>query len=309
MIHPRLTVTDVLMVWHAHMLNPRVYLEDCMRYGLKEMWTAGMPWDLVSNAIDTRFNYTASEDCVRAWENITGRRWDNSEDSVTKPLKCPACSELHEVPWTTCGMPEHDTKSDSGIVGEGYGDGKFSYVCYRCGSLINREFLEVAKFVKDVQGLLTKTCPMPGTILDFRTGLPEGVPNYQTGRDMFERTFPNRLIQRHLRSPVLQLTTPGQDPPRTMESVRVLVEDAIRDQSVIKRVDNIEGYAALGRYRLTTRARISLRKMMSRYWGNSSPFSLELGGAVIRQAIFTEKMHKVRVSTLVVSDITDAHNS
>lgn len=32
-------------------------------------------------------------------------------------------------------------------------------------------------------------------------------------------------------------------------------------------------------------------RMMSRYWENTSIFALELGGAVIRQSVFVEKMH------------------
>jgi hypothetical protein len=29
---------DVLMVWHAYMLNPRTYLEDCVRLGRMDLW-------------------------------------------------------------------------------------------------------------------------------------------------------------------------------------------------------------------------------------------------------------------------------
>ena len=39
--------------------------------------------------------------------------------------------------------------------------------------------------------------------------------------------------------------------------------------------------------------RIAVRKMMSNYWDNSSPFSVELVGAVIRQGTFIDKMHNL----------------
>ena len=39
--------------------------------------------------------------------------------------------------------------------------------------------------------------------------------------------------------------------------------------------------------------RIAIRRMMACYWGNSSPFSLDLVGAVIRQGSFIEKMHSI----------------
>ena len=45
--------------------------------------------------------------------------------------------------------------------------------------------------------------------------------------------------------------------------------------------------------RLTRTENIGFRRMMSRYWTNSSPFALDLVGAVIRQASFVEKMHNI----------------
>lgn len=50
---------------------------------------------------------------------------------------------------------------------------------------------------------------------------------------------------------------------------------------------------ALSRTRLTTKQRVAVRKMMSNYWDNSSPFSINLIGAVIRQGTFIEKMHSI----------------
>jgi hypothetical protein len=100
---------DVLMVWHAFMLNPRTYLEDCMRYGLKDLWTTGMPWQVVNAAIDTRFNYEAPQEAKDSWVILTGRPWDNTEDSATKEIKCPKCTHVVRVPWTTCGLPQDNS--------------------------------------------------------------------------------------------------------------------------------------------------------------------------------------------------------
>ena len=33
--------------------------------------------------------------------------------------------------------------------------------------------------------------------------------------------------------------------------------------------------------------------MLSRYWENSSPFALDLVGAVLRQGVFVQKMHDI----------------
>lgn len=276
------------------MLNPRDFLEDCMRSGLRDMWTAGLPWKLVNEAIDTNFEYKVSEDCIAAWTSATGRAWDNTEDSMTKSLKCPACSELHEIPWTTCGLPEDSKGPRPGLVGEGYGDGKFNYTCFQCGTLINSEFLQVAKFVKDVTALLGRDQPMPGTILDYNSGRAENVTGFLKDRLLVEQQFPNRLIKGHLRSSILELVQPNKyAEPVTMEQVRVMLEDAIKDPAIIHKIEGLSGVATMRSSRLTTKSRIPVRKMMSHYWGNSSPFALELGGAVLRQGIFVDKMYKV----------------
>ncbi|KAI4869703.1 hypothetical protein F4820DRAFT_364305 [Hypoxylon rubiginosum] len=284
---------DVLMVWHAHMLNPRAYLEDCMLSCLSGLWKAGMPWELVNNAIDTNFNYNVSNDCTKAWENIIGRKWDNMEDPIVKTLKCPCCSETHQIPWTTCALPEEFEGEDPGLLGEGYGDGNFRYTCTKCGKILTMEFLEVGKFVKDVQELIFHDKPMPGTILENKTGLPKIIPRNLTFKERYERTFPNRLIKKGLRSKLLQLTAPETFPTPSMNNVRVIIEKALKDDALIKEVESVTGRDAIRRYRVGQTARAHVRKMMSRYWGNRSPFALELGGAVLRQGIFTEKMNKI----------------
>ncbi|KAL7620771.1 hypothetical protein AAE478_009769 [Parahypoxylon ruwenzoriense] len=284
---------DVLMVWHAHMLNPRAFLEDCMLHCLNGLWTAGMPWKLVNHAIDTSFNYNVSKECKNAWENIIGRKWDNADDPMTKTLKCPTCSETNEIPWTTCGVPENFDGKDPGLLGEGYGDGNFVYTCTKCKRVLTREFLAVTRFVKDVQDLLSRHRPMPGTVLDNKTGLPKVIPRTAHAQARFERTFPNRLIKKHLRSKLLELTAPEATPAATMDNVRLLIEEALKNDGVLKEVDEVSGRDAIKRYRLGGEARAHTRRMMSRYWDNPSPFALELGGAVLRQGVFTEKMNKI----------------
>lgn len=94
------------MVWHTHMLNPRAFLEDSIRWGLRTLWTTGMPWAQVNQAIDSKFNYEASDLARSNWERTTGRSWDNIEEPMVKSLRCPSCKRAMEVPWTTCGLPE-----------------------------------------------------------------------------------------------------------------------------------------------------------------------------------------------------------
>lgn len=276
------------MVWHAHMLNPRSYAEDCMRRGLRRMWRAGIPWHLINSAIDTKFSYRAPSGCPTNWANRTKRAWDNTEESLSKTLPpCPKCGRQNVVPWTTCGMAEDSPSDPPELIGHGYGDDDFKTACTNCGTELTKAYLEVIKFGNDVKNLLVSNHPMPGTILDNQTGRAQKLPEPGIARDRFQRTFPNRLIRNYLRSQVLQ------PPPASMDAIRILIENAINSDDEIKIVEGVTGRDLKKRYRLGMEARIHVRKMMSRYWGNSSPFALELGGAVLRQAIFTEKMYKV----------------
>lgn len=94
------------MVMHTHMLNPRVFLEDTMRYGLSAYWAAGMPWHVINEAIGDDLYYRVSDDVRANWVAKTGLSWDNQEDPLTKALKCPYCPVTYDVPWTTCGKDE-----------------------------------------------------------------------------------------------------------------------------------------------------------------------------------------------------------
>jgi hypothetical protein len=93
------------------MLNPRNYLEDCLRYGLKDLWTTGFPFNVVNGAIDIRFNYTVPDAAKDSWTKSTGLHWENASDSMTKDVRCPRCGTMMKVPWTTCGLPEDSSNA------------------------------------------------------------------------------------------------------------------------------------------------------------------------------------------------------
>jgi hypothetical protein len=98
------------------MLNPRAFLEDSIRSCMKGLWQDGMPWPLINEAIDTRFNYTVSDECQKRWTEATGRRWSNAEDPMTKVINCPHCQVPNHIPWTTCGKHEQESDSAGGYV-------------------------------------------------------------------------------------------------------------------------------------------------------------------------------------------------
>ncbi|KAH8680044.1 hypothetical protein BGZ60DRAFT_428328 [Tricladium varicosporioides] len=277
---------DVLMVWHAFMLNPRNYLEDCVRFGIANVWTTGLPWPAVNAAIDTSFNYNVPDLAKVTFAEKTGHNWSNVEDSLNKSIPCPRCSQQLEIPWTTVGMSEKPSPKElEELSGTGYGDRDFAFMCHKCGEEVNHDLIRVAKFRKDTENLIMKDWPLKGTIINPQTGAPNALAPAEA--DQNPVTFPNRLIGVELRSKIIELlNTRGKANP-TMNDIKKMIEVAIKNKSIVKRVNHKSTFDT---GILKRSERLSIRKMMSRYWDNSSLFAIELGGAVIRQSVFVDKM-------------------
>ncbi len=281
---------DVLMVWHSHQLNPRSYLEDCMRNGMRGVWYAGMPWKAINQIIDDHFRYGRTDEAVNCWAVQVRRHWDNIEDSMKKTIKCPRCQDLNEVPWTTSSAPEDmPTPWNMEHTGHGYGEREFSHDCRTCEFTITHEILKIARFKADTEDLLRDQTPMKGTIVPGTRGLISQLRRTIKGAQPY--MFPNNLLQLVLRQEVLGLCS-FQDKKadsRTMEDVKTLIEECIRKSENVYRAHLP---AQLRRPRLLWRdERLAIRQMMARYWDNHSPFSLDLSAAVIRQGVFVDKMH------------------
>lgn len=280
------------MVWHAHMLNPRAFLEDAMLAGLRQLWNTGLPWAAINAAIDSKFNYNASDDCKSNWAIRTGRSWDSGDDPAFKAMQCPACKVPIQIPWTTCGMDETSKSGQRpGLIGNGYGDGNLLYSCPACGVVVDKALLAVSKFCKDTEALLARSRPMPGTILDPISGMPEVVPSHPVSAQLFPRTFPNRMLQRALRIEIVDLIRPGLTLNPTMDTVRGKIENVLTNSSHLRAIDGVR--LSPRPYKLTPNAKLAVRKMMARYWENFTLFALDLGGAVLRQGVFVEKMVKI----------------
>jgi hypothetical protein len=172
------------------------------------------------------------------------------------------------------------------MTGNGYGDRDLSHACHKCGGEINQDLLRVAKFKKETENLIMRDWPLGGTILSTTAGGPDG-PIASEAPTHFN-TFPNRLISMALRAKILELTNPNYYYKPTMSDVRDLIENSIKDKNLVKQVNSKSGVQSSA---LRRQERLAIRKMMSRYWENSSVFALELGGAVIRQSVFVDKMY------------------
>lgn len=64
---------DVLMVWHAYMLSPRAYLEDCIRSGRMNLWNARFPWNAIAQCIDSyTFVFHPGAEAEASFIRLTG---------------------------------------------------------------------------------------------------------------------------------------------------------------------------------------------------------------------------------------------
>jgi hypothetical protein len=155
---------------------------------------------------------------------------------------------------------------------------KFS--CSLCNLVITHDKLRVAKISHDIQGLLEDDLPMPGTLLS-RHGVPE---NAKSPRH--PSCFPNRLIRNCISQQLLKLTDFSLNENASMKQIHDFLQEALKDSSLVRANKNIMSG-------ITDSEQFFLRKSMSRYWENSSPFALDLVGAVIRQATFVTKMYDI----------------
>lgn len=275
---------DVLMVWHSFMLNPRSFFEDCIRGMKLPLWQAGMPWEAIDGCIDNNlFEYNASATAKQDFQERTGLDWDSLNGDFNKILTCGGCQKRVSCPYTEGNL---GTNLDEPFrESRGFADKAFAVKCSGCGFQVNHGVLRLQKFRKDLDALTRENMPMPGTILGFK-GLAESAE--RSDRVKFEPFFPNRLIKAGLLKELLEITHRAQIETRDIVDVRVAVQHALKDRKIVTQA-NTKSFSKT----VLRGERIAIRRMMSRYWENSSPFALDLVGAVLRQGTFVEKMAKI----------------
>ncbi|KAF2495462.1 hypothetical protein BU16DRAFT_460912 [Lophium mytilinum] len=278
---------DILMVWHAYMLNPRVYLEDCMRLSKHDLWITPLPWNQIHERIDgDTFVFKMPTLTKIDFENDTGLTWDNIDGPNEKEIACPSCSTTLHVPWT---RPPSDMllsdqsfkafkSHDSGFTGSG-----FYQTCSSCCLTVTHEKLRVAKFTNDCESLVLQNRPMPGTILGL-DGTPELVDGKKKlgNHDLF---FPNRIVES---IPDFRFSF-KENPDLTMKHVKSYIESimfSFEQRSIVNADQNKPDF-------ISKKSKKAIRRMMAQYWDNSSRFGVDLVGAVIRQGTFIQKMYKI----------------
>lgn len=155
----RLPPLDVLMVWHAYMLNPRTYLEDCVRYTKQTLWRTTLPWDLIYASIDENFEYRRQD--TRHFEQTTGRPWNPLSYESLASVKCPRCCGMNGAAWTQPPQSSSPEALEMYLAGDtGFSAPGFSHVCSSCDFTITHEKLRVGKFCDDADDLLQLQRPL-----------------------------------------------------------------------------------------------------------------------------------------------------
>ncbi|MCJ1463096.1 hypothetical protein MMC07_001701 [Pseudocyphellaria aurata] len=269
----------------------------------------GMPWIRASTMT---LEYAGTEPARKRFETESGLAWDSLNDSPNATVQCPQCSRKLSCPWTTCDDHLYVEILD-GELNYGFADKKFEVQCEICKVTIDHGVLRAQKFRRDLQNLLLKDIPMPGTILSINgkkmdqslmTGIEVNIcsPGVSSlisdtqrlsfhtkilvGLEQESVLFPNRLIKHGLSVNLLECTDVRQNKRASVNDIRTQLETVLGNSSLLRRSGSKTG-------RLTKSEKIAVRRMMSRYWDNSSPFALDLIGAVIRQGSFIEKMHSI----------------
>jgi hypothetical protein len=129
---------------------------------------------------------------------------------------------------------------------------------------------------------------MAGTILGLR-GLPFRVGIYHEVKWYSVYNKVNNLLLFGLGQRILdQPRLGGEGVNESMSRIRDMISETIADCPKYMRA--VRDSAT---HRMTRMERVGFRKMMSRYWENSSSFGLDLVGAVVRQGSFVEKMSNI----------------
>ncbi|KAK7202398.1 hypothetical protein BZA70DRAFT_286073 [Myxozyma melibiosi] len=258
---------DVLMVWHAHMLHPRAYWDDCWRSSRQAAYFAmPFPWDEINHVIrpasadpNGPLAYDPPLDAHQNFETKTGAAFDIDRDVIPKRLKCHNCLENEiVVPWW-----QED--------GSGWAQDKFSKVCPKCGIKISKEGIAAMQFLEDFKTLSRDGIPMKGTFFDTY-GLENSHQYCHSG-------FANHLLGRKFRPEKLTI---GEG--EGLDKIRVEIsKSAIYGKDLVIEQFNTRPVYREGHEDV-------LRRMLIRYDDNPTKFAINLKSAIVNQCGFVDNI-------------------
>ncbi|KAG8812482.1 hypothetical protein FRC18_002927 [Serendipita sp. 400] len=168
---------DVIMVWHAYLLNPRSFFEDSRRmsttYCTNLIAIEEMPLTLISSLIDpkTLDPLPPSDERQRFFEETTNLPYDMpliTKRSDVFTLDCPFCANTNQlVRWVADGE-------------KGFAQPKFAHTCEICGESFRKSNIGVRRFCEEVtrrragdRVFISETFLSPSTGLSAETSAVE----------------------------------------------------------------------------------------------------------------------------------------
>ncbi|CAE6480069.1 unnamed protein product [Rhizoctonia solani] len=257
---------DVLMAWHAYMLNPRVYYEDGVTRKSQVLGILAFPLNHIKKIInvDKLVAVHPSRDRQQLFESLTGQPWlcpltTTTTDTTFVP--CPRCEQatLNEVPWITTDKT-------------GFAENNFKARCHACTRVFNRNEMMIRGVCEDIVQVrydLTQNTGNPenqkflsGTLLDWKTGRP----------DYKKAAIGNRVLLKYFLNPYYMQFNRGDTLASSLNySIKEL-------ETSLKEGLNLRSAGGL------------VTRVLSYYRCPYYPFSIELCGAILRQGRFINKM-------------------
>ncbi|TCD67941.1 hypothetical protein EIP91_011805 [Steccherinum ochraceum] len=245
---------DVLMAWHAYMLNPRWYAEDCDRISLMNTFQNTYQ-DLLSliTRIGDISSYQPTEMDMQSWDDLTSTPYSVFDAFTTMTehtLTCPHCLKTIFIPY------HGDARN------EGYFDRRLFYPCPQedCKEFITRDKLAVAKLAKDLAG---------------RGYLPGSLRTANSSRDTVSALRVRDVFVMH---------------PRLINLFLLKDEAGIIQQIMRTSQGYVDDIKLLVEKTTKSISANQLERIFSAYT-DDRPFSIDLVGAINRQCTFIDKMY------------------
>ncbi|KAF9235563.1 hypothetical protein BU15DRAFT_51289 [Melanogaster broomeanus] len=255
---------DVWLVWHAYILSPCWYAEDCERLSdLQQLRLINM-FVVGSMNVGKLVRQKPTSSRAASWHKQTGTFFDPfeaMEERTNKQMECPRCRTKVYIPFV----------SDNGT---GFAEGRFFASCPLpgCRLKITKENLAVAKFVRD----LTET--------------DEGHEHFIAGSLFSSSGKRDALQAKAIRDQLMKSAHFSGSRPSTSDGRLARLDWA-------KEIKEYVGYS-LERLKeaistaLNNRPEALVSRILSAYT-DGSPFSVDLVDAVLRQCLFTQKMEEL----------------
>ncbi|KAJ6589688.1 hypothetical protein B0H19DRAFT_1058674 [Mycena capillaripes] len=267
---------DVLMVWHAYMLNPGWYSEDGNRIdalkGLQDVSFALRA--ALGLGLDVLIASDPSTNRVDHWTKLTGTPFDPFEAAILiakREIACPRCRTImHSSPCTgsfPCRQLANYLAAYATKTGRGYLQKDFCIRCTECTFMIRREGLAARKLANDLAGVnaITPASNVLGGTLYTETNLTD------------------LMRAQNVKSKMLSLQSLKRPKGISNEAhADLILEEAnyslvTLTRQLRKKMNNNQGRRLIDR--------------VASAYVDDKMFSVELSGAVLRQESFVAKMH------------------